>query len=244
MQKDLIEGLRSLRRGSDGAERYRDGRQVFRIRCEYEVEYRVSERGYQGQIVDIGLGGMKLRCSHPPEVGESVIVSYPAAGSRGANQSVPCRVEWVRHRERDRAQYVGLTYDASHEHLGQSWVKQLLKELGFRADLTFQRRRYLRAECFVPVRITDPNGGHHQGRLCNLGVQGALIESPLLPSPGAAVTLQIGPFENLRAFELGGTITQQSAQTNLLGVSFTQLTREATDTLGTYLRHLLLNHWE
>ncbi len=244
MQKDLIEGLRALRRGSDGAEGYRDGRQVYRIRCEYEVEYRVSERGYQGQIVDIGLGGMKLRCSHPPEVGESVVVSYPSAGSRGANQTVPCRVEWVRHRERDRAQFVGLTYDASHELLGQSWVKQLLKELGFRTDLTFQRRRYLRAECYVPVRITDPNGDHHRGRLCNLGVQGALVEALLPHSPLTTVALQIGPFEELPSFQVAGSVTQQSAQADLLSVSFAQLTREATDTLGTYLRHLLLNHWE
>ena len=57
-------------------------------------------------------------------------------------------------------------------------------------------------------------------------------------------TPKIGPFENLRAFKVDGAITQQSAQTDLLGVSFTQLTREATDTLGTYLRHLLLSHWE
>ena len=243
MQKDLIEGLRTLRRGEpkDG---YRDVREVFRIRCHYEVEFGASEHRNHGQIVDIGLGGMKLRCAHPPEVGESVNVSYPTVGDQVANQSVPCRVEWVRGREKDSAQFVGLTYDASNELLGCSWVKVLLKELGFRPDLTFQRRRFLRAEGFIPVCVTDCSGTQHDGQLCNLGVQGALVENPLPYPLGSELTLEIGPLENLQPLKVTGTVTQTSSQSDLLSISFTQLTRESTDTLGSYLRHLLLNHWE
>ena len=243
MQKDLIEGLRALRRGEPG-DGYHDVREVFRIRCHYEVEFGDPENRLRGQIVDIGLGGMKLRCATPPSIGDSVEVSYPRAGPQVLDQAVPCRVEWVRGRDKEHVYFVGLTYDASNELLGRSWVKLLLNELGFRPDLTFQRRRFLRAESSISVSIRDASGEFHQGRLCNLGLQGALVEGGPPYPLGTELTLEIGPLEPLSALTVTGTITKASAQGELLSLSFTQLTRDSTDTLGTYLRHLLLHHWE
>lgn len=245
--RDLIPGMRGLRRGEHSHDgRFRDSRQVVRMRCLYAVECRFGKRSSPAQVVDIGLGGMKLRCSQPPTVGELVEVSYPESPARAQQPSVPCRVEWARGRDRDGAVFVGLTYEASNELLGQSWVKGLLKELGFRPERTFQRRRYLRAEGAVPVRVGLESGQAVEARLCNLGVQGALLEgAPPLP-PGTGLELTIGPFEALPSFQASGTVAQQTRQggQSNLGVRFTELSRDAVKTLGLYLRDLLLNHWE
>lgn len=142
MLRDLIGGMRALRLGEAGGEpRYRDFRQVVRMRCHYDVVCRWEQRQVEGAIVDIDLGGMKLRGSDLPQVGESVEVLLAAGDAKVAEQAVPCRVVWVRRRERDGVGFAGLTYDASNELLRRSWVRVLLKELGFRPERTFQRRR-------------------------------------------------------------------------------------------------------
>lgn len=247
MLKDLIPGMGELRWDEDDSDRaYRDCRQVVRMRCHYDVEYRFAGEIARGQVVDIGIGGMKLRCSVPPRVDDSVEVFSPEPEPRMPQRSVPCRAEWVRGRELDGALFVGLTYDASNELLGRSWVKVLLKELGFRPERTFQRRRFLRAEGFVPVRVGLGRGTLFPGTLSNLGVQGALLEASCPLDPGVEAELEIGPFEELPSFLARGTVAQLSGggEPYLLGVRFEDLSPEAIATLGRYLRHLLLNHWE
>ena len=63
---------------------------------------------------------------------------------------------------------------------------------------------------------------------------------------GEFVELYIGPFEELPLFEVSGTVVQRTNQHKnvLLGVEFGELSDRATQKLGQYMRHLLLNHWE
>ena len=247
MLKKLFQGLRSLRRGDEDPDwEYDERRELVRMRCHYEVQYRFKDKRHQGQIVDMSLGGMKLRCFQTPQIGDTVEVTYKVPAVNAQNQSIPCKVQWVRSRERDFVQFVGLAYDAGDEVLRNSWVKMLLKQLGFSPDKIFQRRKYVRAECFVPVRVVHERVKAFEGRLYNLGARGALIEGQTPVEEGQLVELQVGPFEELPYFELTGTVVQQKQHHKnvLLGVEFGELSEKATNTLGRYLRHLLLNHWE
>lgn len=247
MLRKLFQGLRALRKGDDDPDwQYDERRELVRMRCHYDVEYKFRDKRHKGQIVDMSLGGMKLRCFQPPQVGDVVDVTYQVPAVNVQNQSVPCKVQWVRARERDFVQFVGLAYDASDEVLRQSWVKMVLKQLGFRPDKIFQRRKYVRAECFVPVRVVFERVKNFDGRLYNLGVQGALVEGPTDLDPGEIVELHIGPFEELPFFQVTGVVAQRTNQHKnyLLGVKFDEMSERATDCLGRYMRHLLLNHWE
>jgi c-di-GMP-binding flagellar brake protein YcgR len=247
MLRKLLQGLRGLRKGNQDPDwQYDERRDLVRMRCHYEVQYKYGSKKHQGLIVDMSLGGMKLRCFQPPQIGEIVEVSYNVPAVNIQNQMVPCKVQWVRARERDFVQFVGLAYDASDEVLSKSWVKMLLKQLGFRPDKIFQRRKYVRAECFVPVRVVYQRVNIFEGRLYNLGVKGALVEGQTELPPGEFVELQIGPFEELPYFTVTGTVAQQQRQHKnvMLGVHFDEMSDRATDCLGRYLRHLLLNHWE
>jgi len=248
MLKKLLQGLRAFRKGDEDPDwQYDERRDLVRIRCHFDVQYRFGSKRHQGQIVDMSLGGMKLRCFQPPEVGDTVDVIYTVPAVNVQNQSVPCKVQWVRSRERDFVQFVGLSYDASDDVLKNSWVKMLLKQLGFRPDKIFQRRKYVRADCFVPVRVVYQRVKSFDGRLYNLGIQGALVEGPVELIAGEPVELHIGPFEELPYFQLNANVVQHSKQHNnvMLGVKFEEdMSARATECLGRYLRHLLINHWE
>lgn len=247
MLRKLIQGLRGLRRGDQDPDwQYDERRDLTRIRCHYDVGYQFGSKKHQGQIVDMSLGGMKLRCFQPPAVGDIVEVSYKVPAVNIQNQTIPCKVQWVRSRDRDFVQFVGLAYDASDDVLRKSWVKMVLKQLGFRPDKIFQRRKYVRAECFVPVRVVYQRVKAFEGRLYNLGIQGALIESQTELGIEELVELEIGPFESLPYFTVMGRVAQQTKQHKnvMLGVKFDEMSDKATDCLGRYLRHLLLNHWE
>ena len=146
MLRNLIEGLRGLRRGDTDADwRFHECREVVRMRCYYSVGYRSGEKQYKGRIVDMSLGGMKLRCFHPPRVDDVLDILYQGPAGEYSDMAVPCKVQWVRERERDGVQFVGLSYETSDRLLRDSWVKVLLKELGFRPNSIFQRRRFVRA---------------------------------------------------------------------------------------------------
>lgn len=247
MLRKLLQGLRSLRKGDQDPDwQYDERRDLVRMRCHYDVEYRFRDKRHKGQIVDMSLGGMKLRCFQPPTVGETVEVTYKVPAVDAQNQTVPCKVQWVRARERDFVQFVGLAYDAPDDVLRRSWVKMVLKQLGFQPDKIFQRRRYVRAECIVPVRVVYQRVKTFDGRLYNLGVKGALVEGQTPLGVGELLELQIGPFEDLPFFSIMGTVAQQTHhhKTVLTGVEFTEVGERNADCLGQYLRHLLLNHWE
>ncbi|MEM1010262.1 MAG: PilZ domain-containing protein [Myxococcota bacterium] len=247
MLKKLLKGLRALRKGDKDPDwAWDERRELVRMRCHYDVEYKFGDKRHQGQIVDMSLGGMKLRCFQPPAVGDVVEVSYKIPAVNVQNQTVPCKVQWVRARERDFVQFVGLAYDASDDLLRQSWVKMVLKQMGFRPDKIFQRRKYVRADCFVPVRVVYQRVHAFEGRLYNLGVQGALVEGNVELQTGEMVELQIGPFEELPYFCITGEVAQQTKHHKnvMTGVKFGDMSDRSTDCLGRYLRHLLLNHWE
>lgn len=247
MLKKLFQGLRALRRGDEDPDwEWDERRELVRMRCHFEVQYSFKDKRHSGQIVDMSLGGMKLRCFQTPQVGDRVEVTYRVPSVSVQNQTVPCKVQWVRSRERDYVQFVGLAYDATDEVLRSSWVKMLLKQLGFSPDKIFQRRKFVRAECIVPVRVIHERVRTFDGRLYNLGARGALVEGQTPVEPGQVVELQIGPFEELPFFEITGTVVQQKAHHGnyTLGVEFGEVSKNSANQLARYLRHLLLNHWE
>lgn len=247
MLKKLFQGLRSLRRGDGDPDwEYDERRELVRIRCHYDVQYRYRDKRHRGQIVDMSLRGMKLRCFQAPQVGDLVEVTYQVPSVDIANHTIPCKVQWVRSRERDFVQFVGLSYDATDEVLRNSWVKMLLKQLGFRPDKIFQRRNYVRAECFIPVRVVHRRVQVFEGKLYNIGARGALVEGQTDLELGELVELQIGPFEELPRFEVTGTVIQKTKNHGnvSLGVEFGELSDSSIETLSHYLRHLLINHWE
>jgi c-di-GMP-binding flagellar brake protein YcgR len=242
MIRKLWQGLKSLRRGGSATDwEFEERRELVRLRCHIEVSYTVGSKKYFGQIVDMSLGGMMLRCLQPPGLGSMTDVTYdtPIAGVR--EDTVRCRVQWAKPRQKDFVHFIGLSYHSSEEVLRNSWVKMSLRNLGFRPERIFQKRKFVRVNCFVPVHLLTDAGHSVEGRLYNLGANGALLEAVAPIAKGERVSLAIGPYGDLAQFEVNARLVscEEINRLQFLGVEFDGLTSRSNERLAAYLRLLL-----
>jgi c-di-GMP-binding flagellar brake protein YcgR len=242
MIKRLWQGLLSLRRGSSASDwEFEERRELVRLRCHLEVSYTVGSKKYFGQVVDMSLGGMMLRCLQPPSLGSMTDVTYDISMPDVKEDTVRCRVQWRKPRSKDYVHFVGLSYSSSEDVLRQSWVKSQLRQLGFRPERIFQKRKYVRVMCFIPVRLVTAGGASVEGRLYNLGANGTLLEAVTRVDKGEVVRLTIGPHGELPEFEVKGRVaaSEEINRLQFLGVEFESLNNSTNDKLGAYLRCLL-----
>lgn len=248
MWKGFLDGLRSLGKGSESDPwDFSERRSLVRLECQYEVIGRREgqRRTFEGQIVDMGLKGMKLRTFEPLKQGEQVHITYPVPILEIPQDTVVCRVLWVKTRPRDFVLFAGLGYAESDQVMAQSWVKYLLRQLGFSRERIFQKRQSVRAECFVPAQLSGQDGHPVEARLYNLGVGGALVEAAAPWEVGQSVQLQLGPYEGLPRCTLGGRLVSRrpEARRFLHGIEFYDLGNAQLRTLGRYLFFLLRHQW-
>lgn len=240
MIRKLWQGLKSLRRPGASDWEFDERRELVRLRCHVEVSYTVGSKRYFGQIVDMSLGGMMLRCLQPPGLGTFTDVTYEVPLEGVTEKDVRCRVQWAKRRRRDYMHFVGLSYCSNEDVLRNSWVKVTLRHLGFRPERLFQKRKYVRVTCFIPVTVNGQVGHHTEGSLYNLSAKGALLETASTLEPGEQVELTIGPVETLPAFAIQGRVVASNEINRLifLGVEFEE--RPKIDPrVNSYLRYLI-----
>ena len=241
MIRKFWQGLKSLRRPGDASDwGFDERRELVRLRCHVEVSYTVGSRRYYGQIVDMSLGGMMLRCLQPPGLGTFTDVTYETPMEGATEKTVRCRVQWSKRRRRDHMHFTGLSYCSNEDVLRNSWVKVTLRSLGFRPQRLFQKRKFVRVTCFIPVAVNGEGGHKTEGSLYNLSAKGALLETSSPLEPGESVALTIGPAEDLAAFEIRGRVVASNEVNRLifLGVEFEDGAKIDTN-VETYLRHLI-----
>ena len=242
MIKRLWQGLLSLRRGDGASEwEFEERRELVRLRCHLEVSYTVGSKLYYGQVVDMSLGGMMLRCLQPPSLGSMTDITYDISGTDAKEATVRCRVQWRKPRSKDYTHFVGLSYNSTEDVLRQSWVKSELRKLGFRPERIFQKRKYVRVMCFIPVHLVTANGHSVEGRLYNLGANGTLLEAVTAVARGEVVQLTIGPHGDLPQFEVKGRVAaaEEINRLQFLGVEFEGMNPRGQERVASYLRCLL-----
>ncbi len=241
MIRKLWHGLKSLRRpGGASSWAFDERRELVRLRCHVEVSYTVGSKRYFGQIVDMSLGGMMLRCLQPPGIGTFTDVTYETPLEGATEKTVRCRVQWSKRRRRDHMHFAGLSYCSNEEVLRNSWVKVTLRHLGFRPERLFQKRKYVRVTCFIPVVVSNQAGERTDGSLYNLGAKGALLEAASSFEIGETVQLTIGPVEYLSAFQIQGRVVASNDINRLLflGIEFEEHPK-IDPNVKSYLRYLI-----
>ncbi len=242
MIRKLWQGLRSLRTGNSLPDwEFEERRELIRLRCHLDVEYTIGQKKHQGRIVDMSLGGMMLRCFQTPRIGHLTDVTYLVPSVTTSEATVRCKVQWIKSRPKDFVHFVGLSYQSSEGTLRRSWVKEQLKDLGFRPETIFQKRKYMRVTCYISARFTTDDGSLIEGRLYNLGPKGALLEGPTAVKVGHRVELQVGPHQALGCLTLSGCVAscQDVNRLFFVGVEFSDMTQSQTDLLSQYLLQLL-----
>ena len=135
--KQLLEGALAffqVRAPSKTEER----RRLIRLRCDYTVQCVVEQQQFEAHIIDMGLNGMRLRMNHKLKPGSNVFVYHPTRSERIENEYVLCLVRWSRKRRESEELETGLQYADTPGNMRRSWVKFLLKELGFDACIDYK----------------------------------------------------------------------------------------------------------
>jgi hypothetical protein len=226
MVKDFLNGFLSLVQGREqwGFQERRKG--LIRLRCSYKCLFSVGGDRIPGTITDLGEGGLALSTARSLAVGQKLKVYCPFIDLEGPCSAVDGVVCWCR--AAGGLHNAGLSTAVTSE----SWVFSILQLLGFPGQGGQSKRRWVRAECALPARI-----GEQAVQVHNLGVGGALIESPHPVLDGQARII-IGPYLKLDPLQVDGIVTHLRNEA-LHGFEFRDLSQAQLKLLGLYLKALL-----
>jgi hypothetical protein len=238
MLRNVIQSIEALD-PRDLPENLAERRRALRIKTYCHVEVSVEGQNYKGIVTDMGLEGMRLKSQTAPlVVGLEVNLRCQQPMGVGELGVVRCQVLWVQRVGREFV--AGLRYADTRDNMKRSWVRHLLQELGFDDSRTFQRRRHMRVDGFIPARIffgeesllPDP-------RVINLGIGGALVESRHETPAEQDVELEISLWRILPTLCLPARIIEVRQEPGngiyLHCLQFGDLTPEQIRLLGNYI---------
>ncbi|MBI3925854.1 MAG: PilZ domain-containing protein [Armatimonadetes bacterium] len=243
MLDKLIQGLKSLvvRRPAYSTE---ERRELIRLRCRIPVTVSTAVQTVKGTVIDMGLRGMRLKVDHPLPPDQDVQVGHPSPSSQYDVDQVRCRTVWYRKRRFSGDLMVGLLYADTPANMARSWVKYVLRAIGFDDEVIYQRRRFVRAEADIVVDLFDRVGNRlTDGTVANLGVGGALVLSEVSLPQGTNVRLEIGPYGNFPILsmiaKLVGVRKDRDDGRYFLSLRFISPEPEQVELLGKYVISLL-----
>lgn len=234
--KRLLEGVLAFFQGQRGVSP-NEQRGLIRLRCDYQVQCQSGPSSCAARVVDIGLNGMRLFVDARVEAAAKLRVHAPASFTGPNSESVDCHVRWCRKRRKVEGYEIGVQYDGKRGSMRRSWVKFLLKELGFDERSIFTRRKSVRAHGAIQGKLTSTDGREIGGTVRNLGAGGALFEADESLPGGTSVRLRLGPWRYLQAIELPGTVL--AGGDLQCAIRFGKLTASQVRRLGNYVLQLL-----
>ncbi|MBM3460562.1 MAG: PilZ domain-containing protein [Armatimonadetes bacterium] len=246
--KDILQGFRSLVFTRLHAAHPPDQRRhLTRLRCLYRVSIRAVQQDLRATVVDMGLQGMKVEVPQRLPAGALVSVRYLGSGTGRAFalDAVTCRVMWCRKKRFLKTIEVGLAYQDTDANMEKSWVKYILRQIGFDIQSILDRRKAVRVHALLRADVTaaEGHGPPAEATVMNLGAGGALVETGQRVPLGRQVLLETGPYLSHDVLGCRGEVMQcvQSAETGrwMLGIRFSGMGEKQVHLLGEYLRTLL-----
>lgn len=243
--KDILQGFRALVLARSTAEAPDQRRRLTRLRCLYRVACSSEGEDFRATVVDMGLKGMRLEVPRRLPAGALVSVRYlgsSTADRRFSVDTVHTRILWCRKKRFLRTIEIGVAYHDSEANMERSWVKYILRQIGFDIQSILDRRKAVRVQALLRA---DLKGGRglSEGTVINLGAGGALFETQTPVDVGAHVTMEAGPYLTHDMLTVRGTVVQtlRSADSGhwLVGVCFENVTATQANLLGSYVKTLL-----
>lgn len=239
--KQLLDGVLAFfqERGPRSEER----RRLIRLRCDYAVQCVMEQEQFAGHVADMGLNGMRLQVEQKLKPGSKIFVYHPAQGDKVENEYVLCLVRWCRKRREGELYDLGLQYVDTPGNMRRSWVKFLLKELGFDERAIYTRRKSIRAEASLEGKLTAEDGREIPGTVVNLGAGGALFQCTQPFPPTTRVRLWLGALGRIRAVELPAVVIHSKRPRengpHFTSLRFEELNARQVRVLGQNVLHLL-----
>ncbi len=159
-------------------------RKKLRIKTYIRLQIRLESGPGLATVTDLSLEGMRLKTSHALKEGQDIEVFFPEDCGDSVG-SVVCKIVWVKAQgfPGKATTEAGLSFLENPDNMERSWVKYVLDQLGFDQQVTFQKRRFLRATGKIPARaFTALEGEGSPGEILNIGIGGALLalDEPLM----------------------------------------------------------------
>ncbi len=184
-----------------------DRRSAPRLSCCYTVTF-ISENGRPGEaeLSDVSSRGLRLKTQDPLSKGLTLALNAPSDEKIGQYPPLMARVVWSV-RNSDGSYHHGLMVPTALAD-EESWLDKVLATMGYHDDGS-QRRQHIRAQSEISGLLTlddDPLQREIEVSIQNLGMGGALLRCPETLSANAQFSLVIGPYDDLPAVSLKGTI--------------------------------------
>lgn len=217
-----------------------DRRKVGRIACTFPTSF-VTETGLTGtaEVLDVSRRGLGLRSRSALSKGLTLALKPPAL-LEGDFAPIMARVVWSQ--KEDQGYRCGVMLPPGLED-EPTWLEAYLLAQGA-APNEPQRRRFVRASSDLPGRLEFPDAPAVAVTIVNLGMGGALLRADQTLS-GSSFQLSFGPWDNLPALELSGTLlrhTRDEQQTyHFYSSRFGPLEERRHSLLKEYIVHLLRN---
>lgn len=220
-RKALAEGLQELT--------LHQKRRLTRIVCRYPVTCHWEQHAVAANVLDMGLGGLRLGLSSPPLAGNTLLVQLdpPLVGAF----PVRGRVQW------SVGQEAGVAYLDHPGNLERSWVQRVLKLIGFDEQAIFERRLHVRIASSLPARVDEA-----PARMLNLGIRGALVQADESREVGQLLEVTVGPLPPLAPLTLSAEVVRcRSAEEGRfnLGLVFLEPAGEPARQLESYVLALI-----
>lgn len=230
----LWDGFRKLVLGEDPRPGH-EGRVTPRILCQYRVVVRREQDEFAASLVDLGPTGMRLEGGPPMAAGERWRVAYPLSGIDEPPGGLEVEVMWCR-LEGDK-RVAGLRCLEPPSSLKGSWLYALFRELGLVGEALAQKRQHVRLTTTHRAFLRDLERGGHllEGRVVNLSLGGALIESERSLRLQRKVLALIGPNANYPLLAVEARVVscrrEPSEGRSLVSLEFLAMSKEETRAL-------------
>lgn len=145
-------------------------RQTTRIECCYQVQCSHPGGSWEASVVDMGLGGLRLRTANGVQAGQRLTLKQ----NDNAFGEIQVEVVWARPLEGCQRE-CGVVYRCDVEAMERSWVKDALRRLGFEKSHLYERRRHVRRHTTASANL-DFGSETVVATILDLGLGGALVE--------------------------------------------------------------------
>lgn len=243
----LMEGLKSFVLGADPLSP-EEGRVSPRILCQYRVNMRAGGQEFFCSVVDIGTSGMCLEGVPELETGQRLELSYPLARSFEPERALEVKVMWCRPSATGEGLAAGVAFVEHGAQLQGSWVHTLLAEAGLVGNGVYQKRKHRRLSSSQKVFLRDDVTGRHllDGRVNNLSLGGALVESQSELKPGRRVLALLGPNVNFPVLSIGAQVVacrpDPQEQHHLISLQFVEVSKQQWAVLDGLVMKMLQGH--
>lgn len=214
---------------------------MARVHCSFPVTCRLHGREFAVTVRDIGLEGMRLEIPLRVEPGQVLSLTYDNTLNCFTYATVRVRVVWSHQKPFTCLSEAGVAYVETGGVIEHSWVRHLLRLF----DLDYLSARERREDIRVPVGFpgqvavrgeAEAPPETIQGLVNDLGIGGALFESPIDLPIGTPLVIDIGPMSDGTFLTCDGHVVRRAGRAphghRLLGIRFDgprDLTYEAVE---------------